>query len=165
MSTPISLISQERRLKISAKTDYAVRAACELAGAEPAKPIKAETLAQLQAIPANFLENILSALRNNGIVRSQRGAVGGYYLARPAETISLADIIRAVDGPLADVRGEAPEDQNYSGAASKVADIWVAVRASLRVVLEETTLADLVAQKLPNHVQALIDSPDAWSRR
>lgn len=121
-------------MKISAKTDYAVRAACELAGAEPAKPIKAETLAQLQAIPANFLENILSALRNNGIVRSQRGAVGGYYLARPAETISLADIIRAVDGPLADVRGEAPEDQNYSGAASKVADIWVAVRASLRCI-------------------------------
>lgn len=152
-------------MKISAKSDYAVRASCELAGAEPGKPIKAETLAQLQGIPSNFLENILSSLRNSGIVRAQRGAVGGYFLSRPAETISLADIIRAVDGPLAAVRGEAPEDQKYSGAASKVADIWVAVRASMRLVLEETTLADLVAQKLPDHVQALIDSPDAWSRR
>lgn len=152
-------------MKISAKSDYAVRAACELASAEPATPIKAETLAQLQGIPANFLENILSALRNSGIVRSQRGAVGGYFLARPAEAITLADIIRSVDGPLAAVRGEAPEDQKYVGAACKVADVWVAVRASLRVVLEETTLADLVAQVLPEHVQALLGSPDAWSRR
>lgn len=152
-------------MKISAKSDYAVRAACELAAGEPGKPIKAETLAQLQGIPSNFLENILSALRNNGIVRSQRGAVGGYLLARPAEAITLADIIRAVDGPLAAVRGEAPEDQNYGGAASKVTDLWVAVRASLRLVLEQTTLADLVAQNLPKHVQLLIKSPDAWSRR
>jgi Rrf2 family protein len=152
-------------MKISAKTDYAVRAACELAAAEAGKPIKAETLANLQNIPINFLENILSALRNSGIVRSQRGALGGYLLAKQAGKITLADIIRAVDGPLAAVRGEAPEDQKYGGAASKVADIWVAVRASLRVVLEETTLSDLVAKELPKHVQDLLKTPDAWSRR
>ena len=152
-------------MKISAKSDYAVRAAAELAAAEPGRPVKAEALANAQGIPANFLENILAALRNSGIVRSQRGAEGGYLLARDAGAVSLADVIRAVDGPLAAVRGEAPEAQVYPGAAAEVAGVWVAVRAALREVLERTTLADLVAHDLPAHVRALLEDPEAWSRR
>jgi len=152
-------------VKISAKSDYAVRAAAELAAAEPGRPVKAEALANAQGIPANFLENILAALRNAGIVRSQRGAEGGYLLARDPAGVSLADVIRAVDGPLAAVRGEAPEDQTYPGAASEVPRIWIAVRAALREVLERTTLADLVAHALPDHVSALLEDPEAWSRR
>lgn len=152
-------------MKISAKSDYAVRAAAELAAAEPGRPVKAEALATAQGIPANFLENILAALRNAGVVRSQRGAEGGYLLARPAATVTLADVIRAVDGPLAAVRGEAPEDQAYPGAATEVPRIWIAVRAALREVLEGTTLADLVAHELPAHVGALLEDPEAWRRR
>ncbi|MFM7616420.1 MAG: RrF2 family transcriptional regulator [Actinomycetes bacterium] len=152
-------------MKISAKSDYAVRAAVELAAAEPGRPVKAEALANAQGIPVNFLENILAALRNAGIVRSQRGAEGGYLLARDPAAVSLADVIRAVDGPLAAVRGEAPEDQTYPGAAAEVPRIWIAVRAALREVLERTMLADLVAHELPSHVSALLEDPGAWSRR
>lgn len=152
-------------MKISAKSDYAVRAAAELAAAESGRPVKAEALATAQGIPANFLENILAALRNAGIIRSQRGAEGGYLLARAPASVSLADVIRAVDGPLAAVRGEAPEDQAYPGAAAEVARVWVAVRAALREVLERTTLADVVAHELPGHVRSLLEDPEAWSRR
>jgi Rrf2 family protein len=152
-------------VKISAKSDYAVRAAAELAASEPGRPVKAEALARAQGIPGNFLENILAALRNAGIVRSQRGADGGYLLARDPSSVSLADVIRAVDGPLAAVRGEAPEEQAYPGAASDVAAVWIAVRAALRDVLERTTLADLAAHELPDHVRALLEDPEVWSRR
>ena len=152
-------------MKISAKSDYAIRASAELAAAEPGRPVKAEALAAAQGIPANFLENILSALRNAGIVRSQRGADGGYLLARDAASVSLADVIRAVDGPLAAVRGEAPEEQAYPGAASDVPRVWIAVRAALRGVLEGTTLADLSGHELPDHVQDLLEDPEAWNRR
>lgn len=152
-------------MRVSAKSDYAVRAAAELAAAEPGRPVKAEALASAQGIPANFLENILGSLRNAGIIRSQRGAEGGYLLARDPATVTLADVIRAVDGPLAAVRGEAPEDQRYPGPAARAVDVWIAVRAALRSVLEATTLADLAAGTLPPEVEGLLDRPDAWNRR
>ena len=151
-------------MKVSAKSDYAVRAALELAHAGDG-PVKGERLAQSQDIPLKFLENILIDLRHAGIVRSQRGAEGGYWLARSADSISVGEVIRAVDGPLASVRGEAPEDLDYDGAAENLKTVWVAVRASLRDVVDELTLADVVAGRLPGRLQRLIDAPDAWSRR
>ena len=149
-------------MRVSAKSDYAIRAAVELAAAGEG-PVKGERLAQAQEIPSNFLENILSDLRNAGIVSSRRGADGGYWLARPAAEVSLADIIRAVDGPLANVRGVRSEQVAYQGSAEKLRDVWVAVRASLRGVLENVTLADLARGELPESVQALAADPDAWA--
>jgi Rrf2 family protein len=151
-------------VKVSAKSDYAVRAMLELAVAGEG-PVKGERVAQAQEIPLKFLENILIDLRHAGIVRSQRGADGGYWLARPADSISIGEVIRAVDGPLASVRGEAPEDLDYDGAAGHLQTTWIAVRASLRSVVDEVTLADVVAGRLPPRVQRLTEAPDAWSRR
>src|SRR3954469_8226070 len=152
-------------MRISAKTDYAVRAAAALA-AQGGGPVKGEMLATGQRIPQKFLENILSDLRHAGLVRSQRGADGGYWLARPAEEISVADIIRAVEGPLASVRGEAPEDVNYSGtAAASLQQVWIAVRANLRAVVEHVTLADIAAGRLPTDVESLTRDPQAWTMR
>ena len=151
-------------VKVSAKSDYAVRALLELAQAGDG-PVKGERLAQTQGIPLKFLENSLIDLRHAGIVRSQRGAEGGYWLARSPDSIYVGEVIRAVDGPLASVRGEAPEDLDYDGAAEHLQNVWIAVRASLRTVVDETTLADVVAGRLPSHLKRLIDAPDAWSRR
>jgi Rrf2 family protein len=151
-------------VRVSAKTDYAVRALLELAVANDG-PVKGERLAQAQAIPLKFLENILTDLRHAGIVRAQRGAEGGYWLARAADEVTLGEVIRAVDGPLASVRGEAPEDLAYDGAAENLRTVWVALRASMRSVLDEITLADVVADKLPARVRRLTESPEAWSRR
>jgi Rrf2 family protein len=151
-------------VRVSAKTDYAVRALLELAVAEDG-PVKGERLAQAQAIPLKFLENILTDLRHAGIVRAQRGAEGGYWLARAADEVTLGEVIRAVDGPLASVRGEAPEDVAYDGAAENLRTVWVALRASVRSVVDEITLADVVAGKLPARVRRLTESPEAWSRR
>jgi Rrf2 family protein len=151
-------------VRVSAKTDYAVRALLELAVAEDG-PVKGERLAQAQAIPLKFLENILTDLRHAGIVRAQRGAEGGYWLARPADRITLGEVIRAVDGPLASVRGEAPEDVAYDGAAENLRTVWVALRASMRSVVDEITLADVVADRLPARVRRLTEPPEAWSRR
>ena len=151
-------------MRVSAKTDYAVRALLELAVAEDG-PVKGERLAQAQAIPLKFLENILTDLRHAGIVRAQRGAEGGYWLARPADRITLGEVIRAVDGPLASVRGEAPEDVAYDGAAENLRTVWVALRASMRSVVDEITLADVVADRLPARVRRLTEPPEAWSRR
>jgi Rrf2 family protein len=151
-------------VKISAKADYAVRAAAELAAAGDG-PVKGEALATAQGIPQNFLENILTDLRHAGLVKSQRGADGGYRLARPAAEVTVADVIRAVDGPLASVRGEAPEDVSYVGAAAPLADVWIAVRASLRQVVEHVTLADLAAGAVPSEIARLADDPDARLRR
>jgi len=151
-------------VKVSAKSDYAVRALLELAGGGEG-PVKGEHLAQTQGIPLKFLENILIDLRHAGIVRSQRGVDGGYWLARPADRISVGEVIRAVDGPLASVRGEAPEDLDYEGAAEHLQTVWIAVRASLRTVVDELTLADVVAGRLPTRLKRLLDAPDAWSRR
>jgi Rrf2 family protein len=150
-------------LKVSAKADYAVRAAVELAASGDG-PVKGERIATAQQIPPNFLENILSDLRNAGLVASRRGADGGYWLARPAAEISLADVIRAVDGPLAAVRGQRSEQVSYAGNAASLRDVWIAVRASLRNVLERVSLADVAAGRLPAGVQSLADDPDAWAQ-
>ena len=151
-------------MRTTAKADYAVRAAIELAASGDGT-VKAETLAAGQAIPLNFLENILVDLRRAGIVESRRGASGGYLLARPANEISLADVIRAVEGPLANVRGVSPDALEYNGSATRLRDVWVALRASIRSVLETVTLADVAHGELPAHVIELTQAPDAWIRR
>ena len=151
-------------VRVSAKTDYAVRALLELAEGGDG-PVKGERLAQAQDIPLKFLENILTDLRHANIVRAQRGAEGGYWLARPAAEVTLGEVIRAVDGPLASVRGEAPEDVAYTGAAQNLQTVWIALRASLRAVVDEVTLDDVVRGRLPDGVRRLTRSPDAWSRR
>jgi Rrf2 family protein len=148
-------------VRVSAKADYAIRAAVELAAGGEG-PIKGERIAQAQDIPPNFLENILADLRNAGLVSTRRGVEGGYWLARPADEISLADVIRAVDGPLANVRGVRSEQIVYAGNAERLRDVWVAVRASLRSVLEHVTLADLARGELPPEIEALAADPDAW---
>jgi Rrf2 family protein len=152
-------------VRISAKADYAVRAAVELAASQGDRPVKGESLAGAQAIPIKFLENILVDLRQAGIVQSRRGPDGGYWLARPSNEVTVADVIRAADGPLASVRGEKPEDLTYEGAAESLRDVWIALRASLREVLEHVTLADLAGGKLPKDVLAHIREPGAWQRR
>ena len=149
-------------MRVSAKADYALRAAIELAVAAEG-PVKGERIAQAQEIPLKFLENILGELRQAGIVRSQRGVEGGYWLARPAEEISLAEVVRAVEGPIANVRGVGPQEVEYAGAAARLQEVWIAVRASLRSVLEETTVADLARGELPPAVEALARDPDAWA--
>jgi Rrf2 family protein len=150
-------------MRISAKADYAVRAAAELAAAEPrGRPVKGEQLAAAQGIPQNFLENILADLRHAGLVRTRRGAEGGYALTRPATEISVADVLRAVEGPLAAVQGTRPEALQYGGAAARLPEVWVALRANLRAVLERVTLADLAAGALPENVAALTTGADAW---
>ena len=151
-------------MRISAKVDYAVRAAVELAGAGD-KPMKGERIATAQGIPLNFLENILSDLRHAGLVRSQRGAEGGYWLARGADAIFVADVIRAVEGPLASVRGVPPEETAYDGAAEALQRVWIATRASLRDVLENTSLADVATGKLPGPVNRLAQDEEAWHTR
>jgi Rrf2 family protein len=153
-------------MKVSAKADYAVRAGAELAAAEGAqKPLKAESIATAQGIPPRFLENILADLRHAGLVHSQRGTDGGHRLAKPAGQITVADVIRAVDGPLAAVRGERPEDVSYEGAAAPLQRVWIAVRKNLREVVEQVTLADLAAGRVPPSVEAKADDPEAWVTR
>jgi Rrf2 family protein len=153
-------------MRISAKVDYAVRATVQLAAAgDEGRPTKGEAIAQAQGIPLKFLENILSDLRHAGLVRSQRGADGGYWLNRPASEITVADVIRAVEGPLASVRGQRPEDIEYAGAAEPLSKVWIAVRASLRSVAEKVTLADIASGALPEHVATLADDPEAWVTR
>jgi len=151
-------------VQISAKTDYAVRALLSLAVRAP-DLVKIDTVIGEQGLPRKFVEAILGDLRRAGIVRSQRGADGGYALARPAEEITLGQVIRAVDGPLAEVRGLRPNETTYAGVAEHLPKVWVAVRASLRQVLDETTLADVLSGELPEHVRKLTDEPDAWLPR
>jgi Rrf2 family protein len=151
-------------VRITAKVDYAVRAAIELAAAPPG-PVKGDVLAAHQAIPVKFLENILADLRRSGIVASQRGAEGGYRLAVPADRVTVADIIRAVEGPLADVHGTPPEEVDYAGPAAGLQSVWIATRAALRAVLEEVTVADIAAGTLPESITRHLATPDAWSRR
>jgi Rrf2 family protein len=149
---------------VSAKVDYAVRALAELAAAGGG-PVKGDTIAERQGVPVKFLENILSDLRRAGVVGSQRGSVGGYWLAVPADTVTIADVIRTVEGPLADVRGEALEDLDYPGPAEALRAVWVATRASLRSVLEEVTIADVASGALPPVVGELTKMAGAWQRR
>jgi Rrf2 family protein len=148
-------------MEISAKAEYAVRALAELAS-NGSGPLTVADLAAAQDIPARFLQNILQQLRQRSLVFSQRGSEGGYRLARPAEEISIADILRAIDGPLAAVRGERPESVHYAGSAQPLVEVWLALRVSMRAVIEHVTLADLVHGPLPANVTALIDDPDAW---
>lgn len=152
-------------MRVTARSDYAIRALLELAAAPGQAPVRAEAIAAAQAIPSKFLENLLGDLRRARLVTSQRGLAGGYRLGRPAITVTLADVIRAVDGPLADVRDEAPENLAYPGPARSLRDVWIALRASMRAVLEATTLADVAAGRLPPEVQRLLEDPAAWSRR
>jgi Rrf2 family protein len=147
-------------VQVSAKADYAVRALLELAS-RGGGPVKGDELSRAQDIPPKFLEAILTQLRQTGLLNSRRGADGGYWLAYEADQISLADIIRAVDGPLASVRGLQPEAVTYEGAASRLTEVWVALRSSLRAVLEEVSLADLLSGELPTAVGALLDDPAA----
>jgi Rrf2 family protein len=151
-------------MRISAKADYAVRAALELAAADEG-PLKGDRMAESQGIPLKFLENILIELRNAGLVRTQRGPEGGYWLARPADEIAVGDVIRAVEGPLASVRGEAPEDLDYAGPAEALRTVWIALRSNLRAVLDEVTLEQIVSGKLPRGLVQATEAPGAWSRR
>jgi Rrf2 family protein len=148
-------------MRVSAKVDYALRAALELAAADEG-PTKGEQISQAQDIPLKFLENILLELRHHGLVQSQRGADGGYWLARPPEEIRLAEVIRAVEGPLANVRGSRPEAVGYVGPAARLQDVWIAMRANLRAVLEEVTLADVASGQLPSTIAEITTQPGAW---
>jgi Rrf2 family protein len=151
-------------VEISAKSDYAVRALLELAARAP-DLVKIDVIVADQKLPRKFVEAILGDLRRAGIVRSMRGADGGYALARPAADIFIGAVIRAVDGPLAEVRGLRPDEMNYSGLAQHLPGLWVAVRASLRRVLDETSLQQLLTGRMPAHVRKMIDDPQAWARR
>jgi Rrf2 family protein len=150
------------RVNISAKADYAMRALLLLTVDETGKPVKGQHLAETQGIPLKFLENILLELRNAGIVASQRGAEGGYWLARPPAEITVADVIRAVEGPLAHVRGERAENLDYPAGTGALQEVWIALRASLRNVLERCTLADIAAGTLPKDINVMTADPDAW---
>ncbi len=157
-------------MRTTAKVDYGVRAAIALAGQQTVdgsgrpRPMKGQAVAEAQGIPVKFLESILADLKRAGIVGSQRGSDGGYWLARPAGDVSVADIIRAVEGPLADVRGTRPEALDYGDDLQALQRMWVAVRANLRAVLEEVTVADLRSGHLPPAVEAMAADPDAWAR-
>jgi Rrf2 family protein len=148
-------------MRLSARVDYALRAVVELA-AGAGGPLTAERIATAQQIPPKFLESILAQLRRAGLVTAQRGSEGGYRLARPADRTSLAEIIRAIDGPLANVRGQRPEALGYHGAARALQDVWIALRASEREILELVTVADVAEGKLPERVRALAGDPRAW---
>ena len=149
-------------MRVSAKVDYAVRAGAELAAAAGAGPVKGDTLAKAQGIPLKFLENILLDLKHAGLVQSQRGVEGGYWLAKGPGEISLADVIRAVEGPIANVRGQRPEQVEYAGAAESLREVWIAVRGNLRTVLETVTLEDVASGRLPVEVTRIAADPEAW---
>jgi Rrf2 family protein len=152
-------------VRVSARSDYAIRALLELSAVGQNTPVRAETIARAQGIPSKYLENLLAELRRARLIVSQRGLQGGYRLARPASAISLADVMRAIEGPLAGVRDLAPEDVAYEGAAASLREVWIALRASMRTVLETTTLADVAAGRLPPSVRKLLNNADAWTRR
>jgi Rrf2 family protein len=148
-------------MRLSARVDYALRAAAELAAADGPRTV--EQLSAAQRIPNKYLESILGELRRGGLLRSQRGPEGGYRLARPASDISIADVIRSLDGELANVRGSRPEHLAYSGAASSLQQVWIALRASERTILEGVTLAHVASGDLPDYVSSLVANPAAWS--
>lgn len=152
-------------MRVTAKADYAVRAVVELADAAQGSPRKVDQIAQAQGIPLSFLENILTQLRSAGVVRSQRGPEGGYWLARPPTEVNLAQVIRAVEGPLVGVRGQPPEEVRYAGSAESLQQVWIALRANLRKVLEHVTVADVASGKLPKQVLALTREEEAWTTR
>ena len=148
-------------MRLSARVDYALRAVAELAAADAPRTV--DQLSAAQHIPAKYLESILGELRRNGLLRSQRGPEGGYRLARLPERISIADVIRALDGELANVRGSRPENLEYVGAAAPLQEVWIALRAAERLILEGVTLDHVAAGRLPESVRALVADPAAWS--
>ncbi len=152
-------------MRVSAKSDYALRALIELAlraqGDRPREPVSADELGRLQEIPAGFLQAILADLRRAGVVISQRGQSGGWRLARPAGEVSVADVIRAVDGPLVSVHGERPEAVHYNATADALQLVWIAARSSLREVCEQVSIQDLADRSLPGSVTERVDD-DAW---
>jgi len=152
-------------VRVSAKADYAVRAAIELAVAGGAQPLTAEVVAQRQQIPVQFLQKILHELRRARLVASQRGPDGGHWLARSPREITVADIMRAIEGPLASVRGAPPEALHYAGAAVPLQEVWIALRTNVRSVLEGVTLADLAASRLPRRIATLAHNPESWVTR
>jgi Rrf2 family protein len=153
-------------MRVSAKADYAVRATIALAaGASEDSPLKGEAIATAQNIPLPFLQNIFAELRHHGLVNSKRGSDGGHWLARPADDITVAEVIRAVEGPLASVRGEGAEDLSYGSGAEPLQAVWLALRANVRQVLESVTLADIVKGELPQPVLRLSEHPDALRER
>ena len=137
----------------------------ELAAVAPATPVKGDEIAVRQDVPSRFLAQLLAELRRAGFVGSGRGYAGGYWLAVPANQITVADVARVIDGPLADVHGVSPELFDPPGVAAPTRELWVAVRVALRSVMETVTIADLAAGSLPPAVAALLDVPDAWIRR
>jgi len=152
-------------MHVTAKADYAVRAVIELASGSQDSPRKVDEVATAQGIPVSFLENILTQLRSSGLVRSQRGPEGGYWLAKPPEEVNLAQVIRAVEGPLVGVRGLRPEEVSYQGSAESLQQVWLALRANLRKVLEHVTLADVASGTLPPEIVALTKQEEAWHTR
>jgi Rrf2 family protein len=152
-------------MHVTAKADYAIRAVVELADSSQESPRKVDEVARAQSIPVSFLENILTQLRSSGIVRSQRGPEGGYWLAQPSDQLNLAQVIRAVEGPLVGVRGQRPEEIEYAGSAESLRDVWLALRANLRKVLEHVTVADVASGKLPREIVALTRQEEAWQTR
>lgn len=150
-------------MQVTARVDYAVRAMVQIAASGGS--VSRHDVATAQEIPAKFLEAILLQLRQAGLLVAQRGTTGGYALARPADAITVADVVRVVDGPLAAVRGLPPEDTDYPQPAERLRDLWVALRAGMRRVLESTTIADLATGSLPDEVAALLSSDGAWVRR
>jgi Rrf2 family protein len=155
-------------MHVSAKADYGMRALLELAAAyreDPRRLVKGDAIASAQGIPLKFLEGILRQLRQAGIITSQRGAEGGYRLDRDPADVTIADVVRALDGPLAAVRGERPEDLEYAGASEHLREVWIALRASMRAVLEHISLQDVADNRLPADVTRLLAEPGAWQRR
>lgn len=152
-------------MHITARVDYAVRTLLEIARDPAAGSVKADAIATAQQIPPKVLETVLGELRRGNLVTSRRGPDGGYRLARPAAEISVADVIRAVESPLASVRGQRPEDIKYAGAAEPLQKVWIALRVNIRSVLENVTIEDIAADRLPGFVDSLTADPGAWARR
>jgi Rrf2 family protein len=155
------LSSDNGSMRLSARMDYAVRAALELAANE-GQPMKSDEIAAAQGIPHSFLENILADLRHAGLVSSQRGAEGGHWLTRPASEIAVADVLRVEGGNLADIHGTRPESVEYEGAATRLREVWVAARTAYRKVLESVTLAEIVSGELPDPISRMLSDPDSW---
>jgi Rrf2 family protein len=148
-------------MRVSAKADYALRGVLEIAAAKD-PPVKRDEIAKAQRIPVKFLETILGELKHAGIISSQRGAEGGYSLAKDAEEVTVADVIRVIDGPLAHIRDTRPESLDYGGVAAPLKDVFIALRARMREVLESVTLADLVAGELPKEITSALEEPEAY---
>ena len=154
-------VRQTSTVHVTAKVDYAVRSLIEIASATEG-PVRADDIATAQEIPLGFLRGILTDLRKAGLISSQQGVAGGFRLAKPADSISIADVFRAIEGPLAEVRGVRPNELEYNDRAAALRDVWVALRANLRSVLDETSIAQVASGRLPRHVSRLAADPAAW---